>query len=152
MTTSELLKIIIGSSLLTTGLFAGVSLMAKTWIVERIKLALQKEHTQFNTDLQWEVKVRERAERVAEYISLAKSLKESSSEDDYRKANRLSWELAMWLPAEIYGQMVGAIVNPNQDNNALTVIIAVRKMLLKTKAGNLNEDQIAHHAPGIGRK
>lgn len=71
-----------------------ISLIAKTWIIERIKLALQKEHTQFNTDLQWEVKVRERAERVAEYISLARSLHVDSTEEEYRKANRLSWELA----------------------------------------------------------
>lgn len=89
---------------------------------------------------------------MAEYISLARSLKENSSEDDYIKANRLSWELAMWLPAEIYSQMVLAIANPNQKNNELTVVIAVRKLLLKERAGNLTENQIAHHAPGIGKK
>jgi hypothetical protein len=48
--------------------------------------------------------------------------------------------------------MVQAIANPNQVNNELTVVIAVRKLLLKEKAGNLTEDQIAHHAPGIGKK
>ncbi|CAG0988550.1 hypothetical protein FLAV_02173 [Flavobacteriales bacterium] len=152
MNTIDLIKIILGSSLVTTAFMTLISLIAKTWIVERIKLALQKEHTQFNTDLQWEVKVRERAERVAEYISLARSLRENSTEEEYRKANRLSWELAMWLPADIYSQMVLAIANPNQANNELTVVIAVRKLLLKEKAGNLTENQIAHHAPGIGKK
>lgn len=129
-----------------------ISLIAKTWIVERIKFDLQKEHTQFNTELQWDIKVRERAEKVAEYISLARSLRENSNEEEFRKANRLSWELAMWLPDDIYSQMVLAIVNPNQANNELTVIIAVRKLLLKEKAGNLSENQVAHHAPGIGNK
>ncbi|MCD8518864.1 MAG: hypothetical protein LRY32_04610 [Flavobacterium sp.] len=152
MNTIDIIKIILGSSIATTAFMTLISLIAKTWIVERIKLALQKEHTQFNTDLQWEVKVRERAERVAEYISLARSLRENSTEEEYRKANRLSWELAMWLPAEIYSQMVQAITNPNQANNELTVVIAVRKLLLKEKAGNLTENQIAHHAPGIGKK
>jgi hypothetical protein len=152
MNTLDLLKIILGSSIVTTAFLTIMSLIAKTWVVERIKLALQKEHTKFNTDLQWEVKVRERAERVAEYISLARSLKEGSTEDEYRKANRLSWELAMWLPDEIYRQMVGAIANPNESNNELTVVVEVRKLLLKEKAGNLTENQIAHHAPGIGKK
>lgn len=152
MNTIDLIKIIVGSSFVTTALMTLISLIAKTWIVERIKLALQKEHTQFNTDLQWEVKVRERAERVAEYISLARSLRENSTEEEYRKANRLSWELAMWLPEDIYSQMVLAITNPNKVNNELTVVIAVRKLLLKEKAGNLTENQIAHHAPGIGKK
>jgi hypothetical protein len=152
MNTDEIIQIIFGSSLITTALITLITFISKTWIVERIKLALQKEHTQFNTDLQWEVKARERAERVAEYISLARSLRENSTEEEYRKANRLSWELAMWLPADIYSQMVLAIVNPNQANNELTVVIAVRKLLLKEKAGNLTENQIAHHAPGIGKK
>lgn len=146
----DIMKIILGSSILTTAFMGSISLMAKTWIVERIKLALQKEHSKFNNDLQWEVKVRERAEKVAEYISLARSLRENSTEDEYRKANRLSWELAMWLPEDIYSQMVLAITNANQTNNELTVIIAVRKLLLKEKAGNLTANEVAHHAPGIG--
>lgn len=47
--------------------------------------------------------------------------------------------------------MTQAITNPNQANNELTVVIDVRKLLLKDKAGNLTEDQVAHHAPGIGK-
>jgi hypothetical protein len=150
MNTIDLIKIILGASLMTTTLISIISLSAKTWIVERIKFALQKEYTQFNTDLQWEVKVRERAERVAEYISLARSLRKNSTEEEYRKANRLSWELAMWLPDEIYCKMVQSIVYPDEFNNEFTVIIAVRKLLLNDKAGNLTEHQIAHHGPGIG--
>ncbi len=152
MNTIDIMKVIIGSSLVTTTFITLISLIAKTWIVERIKFVLQKEHTQFNTDLQWEIKVKERAEKVAEYFSLARSLRENSTDEEYRKANRLSWELAMWLPDDIYSQMVLAIVNPNQANNELTVVIAVRKLLLKEKAGNLTEEQVAHHAPGIGKK
>lgn len=151
MNTIDLIKIILGSSIVTTTFMTLISLIAKTWIVERIKLALQKEHTQFNNDLKWEVKVRERAERVAKYISLARSLREESTEDEYRKANRLSWELAMWLPEEIYSQMVLAIASPDKKNNELTVVIAVRKLLLKENSGNLTENQIAHHAPRIGK-
>jgi len=150
MNTLDLIKIIVGASIVTTTCIAGISFLAKTWIVERIKLVLQKEHTQFDNDLQWEVKVK--AERVAEYISLARSLQEHSTEEDYKKANRLSWELAMWLPEEIFRQMVLAIASPTAKSNELVVVIAVRKLLLKERAGNLTENEIAHHAPGIGKK
>lgn len=149
---TDILKIVLGSSVLTTGFLAFISLGAKTWIVERIKHALQKQHTEFSLELQWQVKIRERAERVAEYISLARSLSEKSTEEEYRNANRLSWELAMWLPDEIYKQMVLAIVAPSEQNNVLSVVVAVRKLLLKEKAGQLTSNEIAHHAPGIGRR
>lgn len=148
----DMLKIILGSSIVTTALLGFILLVTKTWLIERIKLALQKQHTQFSLDLQWEVKIKERAERVAEYISLARSLKEESDEDDYRKANRLSWELAMWLPDEIYKQMVGAIAYPSEQNNVLSVVVSVRKLLLKDKAGQLTSSDIAVHAPAIGKK
>ena len=47
--------------------------------------------------------------------------------------------------------MTKAIVSSSKDNNELTVIIEVRKLLLKKKAGDLTSNDIAHHAPGIGK-
>jgi len=149
MNTFDIVKIVIISSTTITVLVTLFSLIAKTLIVEGIKNAFQKENTQFNTDLQWDVKVRERAERVAEYVSLARSLRTNSSEEEYRNANRLSWELAMWLPEDIYIQVAQSIANPSPILNELTVVIAVRKLLLKENAGNLTENQVAHHAPRI---
>lgn len=96
--------------------------------------------------------MQEQGARVAEYLALARRLKESSPESDFERANQLSWELAMWLPEQIYKQMTLAIVNPNPDVNELSVAISVRKLLLGEKAGDLKPDDIAHHAPGIGKK
>jgi hypothetical protein len=126
--------------------------LARNLFIERLKLLLQKEHSKFLDELQWNRKVQEQAARVAEYLALARRLRESSPESDYERANQLSWELAMWLPDEIYKQMTLAIVKPNKDVNELTVTISVRKLLLGEKAGNLTPDDIAHHAPGIGKK
>ena len=67
------------------------------------------------------------------------------------RANQLSWELAMWLPEEIYIEAVNAIKNPIETCNALTAVVAVRKLLLGDQAGSLNQAQIAFHAPGIGK-
>ena len=143
---------VLSSSLLTTVLISILAFLARNLFIERLKLELQKEHSKFLDELHWNRKVQEQAARVAEYLALARRLKESSPESDYERANQLSWELAMWLPEEIYKQMTLAIVKPNRDVNELTVTISVRKLLLGEKAGNLTPDDIAHHAPGIGKK
>jgi len=148
------MEILVGilSSLSTTILISILAFFARNLFIERLKLALQKEHSKFLDELQWNRKVQEQAARVAEYLALARRLKEDSSESDYERANQLSWELAMWLPDKIYKQMTLAIVRPNQDVNELVVAISVRKILLGDKAGDLGPDDIAHHAPGIGKR
>ena len=77
-------------------------------------------------------------------------MKEISSEEQYQKANQLSWELAMWLPSNIYKSMTKALIKPDHKSNPLSVIILVRKELLGNTAGDLIQDDITHHAPGIG--
>ena len=132
-------------------LFAALQYLASLWISERLKTSLQKEHSQFLENLKWDIKVREQAVRVAEYLALARNLKEGSPDTDYRKANQLSWELAMWLPEDIYKEMVSSITTPNEKTNELTTVVSVRKLLLQKEAGNLAPENIAHHAPGIGK-
>jgi len=141
----------IGSAISTTALLGVAAFLARNWLLARLKLSLQKEHSKFIEELQWERKAREQAEKVAEYMALARQLKKKSTEEEYRKANRLSWELAMWLPEEIYKETVQAIANPSEETNELSAVIGVRKLLLKEKAGALSQDDIAHHAPGIGK-
>jgi hypothetical protein len=48
-------------------------------------------------NLKWDIKVRKQAAKIAEYMALARDHCADSSVEDYRKANRLSWELALWL-------------------------------------------------------
>lgn len=76
-------------------LFGALQYLASLWISERLKTSLQKEHSTFLENLKWELKVREQAVRVAEYLALARNLKEDSPDSDYRTANQLSWELSM---------------------------------------------------------
>jgi len=120
--------------------------------VESVKASFQKENTVFLEKLRWELKAREQAERVAEYLTIARDLKESDSPEEYRRANRLNWELAMWLPEDLYKAMVDAVAKPiSSENNPLSVVVAIRKYLLGDAAGQLTQDNIAHHAPGIGK-
>lgn len=122
------------------------------WVAEQIKLQTQKDHTQFSEALKWGLKGREQAVKVAEYLALANTLKNCSSEEEYRKANQLSWELAMWLPEDIYKKMVQGVVNRNEDSNELATVIQVRKLLLGDGSGNLTADNVAVHGPSIGKE
>lgn len=133
-----------------------VSLIAwtfgKDWILKRLNLSLQKEHTKFLDELQWDRKVQGQAEKVAEYLALAWRLEENSPKEDYRKANQLLWELAMWLPEDIYRKVIFAIAKPDTEINVLSAVVSARHLLLRDKAGNLTQDDIGAHAPGIGRQ
>ena len=40
---------------------------------------------------------------------------------------------------------------PNATTNELTIVVAVRSLLLKEKAGKLAGEHIGNHAPGIGK-
>lgn len=124
---------------------AGGQIIATTWLKANIENSIKVKY-----DI--ELKAKERAEKVAEYMALARELKESSSEEDYQKANRLSWELAMWLPADVYKSLGKALSKPEKEVNPLSVVISVRKVLLGNTAGDLTQDDIIHHAPGISRK
>lgn len=119
--------------------------------VESIKASFQKENTIFFEKLRWELKVREQAERVAEYMAIARDLKASDTSEEYRRTNRLNWELAMWLPEDLYKAMMDAIAKPSDEYNPLSVVVAIRKYLLGDAAGELSQDNIGHHGPGIGR-
>jgi hypothetical protein len=90
-------------------------------------------------------------EKIAEYLSLASSLEVSSPKSDYRRANQLSWELGMVLPATLYTQMVKAIADPSSGVNITTVVINARHWFTGRGDG-LTSDDIASHAPGIGKQ
>ena len=133
------------------GSLAALQVLVTLWLSERFRAALARETGQFLESLRWDLKVREQAAKVAEYMAFVRDLREDSSGEDYQRANLLSWELALWLPADIYRSMSRAIVAPDQETNPLSVVVEVRNVLLGKAAGNLTQEQIAHHAPGIGR-
>ncbi|MBW8009911.1 MAG: hypothetical protein FVQ83_01540 [Chloroflexi bacterium] len=126
-----------------------IQFLATLWISERLKAELQKGNSVFIEKLRWELKVREQAERVAEYMAIARDLSDQSSPVDYCKTNQLAWELAMWLPEEVYRSLGQALKNPDDETNILSVVVAIRKTLLGESSGNLSQEDIIHHAPGI---
>jgi len=98
---------------------------------------LQRQHSRFLDELQWNRTVQERAATVAAYLALATRLRADSPPEDFERAERMSFELAMWLPAEIYRETRDAIMKPGDPEvNFGTAVIAVRKLLLKDKSAD----------------
>jgi hypothetical protein len=100
----------------------------------------------------WDVRVREQAATVAEYLALARSLgTEQSTPDQYLRANQLAWELTLWLPTDVYRLLSKAILHPTHPKHDMEVLIAVRRTLLAEKAGNLDSGEVLMHGPGFGK-
>lgn len=88
------------------------------------------------------------AEMVAQYLVLAGTLDKTSPHEDFDRANELSLELAMLLPAGIYRSMAEAAAQPGPRTNPATVALLMRKELLGIEEGDLQAAQVAFHVPG----
>lgn len=135
-----------------------IKYVVTNYFKESLKTEFQKEHSQFLEVLKWDSKVREQAVKVAEYLALARQLRvnadngeyKNPNHPDYKRANQLSWELAIWLPENVYKEMVNAVHSPNTNVNEITTIISVRKLLLGDQAGSLLPENILSHGYQIG--
>jgi hypothetical protein len=119
------------------------------WIKARLESSIKSEYDKLLEDYRFDLRAREQAAKAAEYIALARNLETTSTEADYRRANQLAWELALWLPDDLYRNLGKALASPSSDNNILSVLIEIRKLLLKTP-GTLNDAEVIHHAPNVG--
>ena len=116
------------------------------WLKSRLEASIKSEKDRLLEDYRYEMKVKEQAAKVAEYFSYYFRLTPTSSEADYRRANQLNWELALWLPEEVYRNVARGVARNDADHNILSSLIAVRKVLL-VAPGNLTADDLVFHAP-----
>lgn len=90
-------------------------------------------------------------EKVAQYLVLAGALDKSSPLEDYERANELSLELAMLLPAPVYRSLVEAAAHPTERLNPSSVALMVRKALFDSD-GEEQPVLLAVHVPGLTDK
>ena len=143
LTLSDLLSAVVG--------LGALQFLVALWLSERFKAQLQRENAAILESLRWDLKSREQAAKVAEYMAAAQSLTENDSSNRYLRVNQLSWELALWLPTDVYRLLGQAVTERTSEANETTVLIQVRQHLLNTKAGDLLPSEIVCHAPGIGK-
>lgn len=133
------------------GGLAALQFLVSLWLSERFKAQLQQKNASILEALRWELRAREQAAKVAEYMASARVLHVNDPPERYQRMNQLSWELALWLPADLYRKLATAMTRPDDKTNELAVLVEVRAHLLGTGSGNLSSDDIIFHAPGAGK-
>lgn len=126
-----------------------IQFLVGLWIKARLESSIKSEYDKLLEDYRFDLRTKEQAAKAAEYIALARNLNLTSTEADYRRANQLAWELALWLPDDLYRNLGKALASPSPNNNILSVLIEIRKLLLKTP-GTLNDTEVIHHSPNVG--
>jgi hypothetical protein len=141
---------------------ATVILLAKSWItgwvksyfdktLEDYRLELKHDFDRSLEEYKLELKIREQAAIIAEYASLAWDLKDTDNDEVYREANKLSWQLFLWLPDDIYRRL-GKGLDKASPEDLTGALVAVRKSLLGAQAGTLDGSHIIVHRSGIKAK
>ncbi len=136
----------LGDFLSVAGLVVAAQLLATMWLKLRLESSINAQYDKQLEDYRYELRTREQAAKAAEYLSLAWRLEANDNAEVYRRVNQLGWELALWLPDNIYRQMTLGIARPSDDRNILTTLVEIRKILLR-HPGTLTADDIAVHAP-----
>ncbi|MDD2059125.1 hypothetical protein NPS58_17005 [Pseudomonas putida] len=136
----------------TAGLFSVLTFLVNLYVTEKLRQSLQRENNKIVEGLKWDLKVREQSVKVAEYLALAYRLRSEDSDELYRRADQLGWELSIWLPADIYRMVAKAVHEPDIHINVLSALVEVRKYLLKSDAGNLSSTEILFHHPGAKKR
>jgi hypothetical protein len=125
--------------------------LGRIWLGSQIENSINSKYKKILEDYRYNLKVRERAEKIAEYLSLY-----YTDSQNFQKLNQLSWELSLWFPSELYANLGKALKNigPGMDIDKETIfdiLIKTRKLLLKEEAGSLAVEDIISHAKGIGK-
>jgi hypothetical protein len=129
---------------------AFVQFLLAIWIKFRLEASIKAEKDRLLEEFKYQMRAKEQAAKVAEYFSYYFRLRETSSDEEYRRVNQLGWELALWLPTDVYREVSRAVRLNSDEHNILSSLIAVRK-LLKSQPGDLSPNELFSHAPGVGK-
>lgn len=144
------INISFGNAAFVAACFGIIQFLLSCWIKSRLENSIKAEYDKLIEEYRFELRAKERAEKVAQYLSLY--YKDSQN---FQKLNQLSWELALWLPDYIYKNLTKAIKNigPGMDitkPTILDILIDTRKVLLK-KPGSLTGNEIIVHGKDLGK-
>src|SRR5258708_6412622 len=103
------IEIGIGTAVIFALAISALQFLLSLWITERFKTSLQKEHSKYLEDLKWKQTIKSNALRISEYLSKAAFAEGLQTTEDFQKANQMTWELAMLLPADLYRTTVQSI-------------------------------------------
>lgn len=145
------IEISLGWAILISLLIPIGQFLSSVWIKTTLEGVINLKYQKTLEQYRYELQAKERAEKIAEYLSLY-----FSDSKDFERMTKLSYELALWLPADIYRSLGKSVKNagPEMDKNQKTffdVLIDARKYLL-SEPGDLTANDLISHKEGIGKK
>lgn len=130
-------------------LFTATPFLASQWVENSMRTYYERQME----DYRQQIETRNRAALIAEYVSMwyvAGHINDADSMEKiefYQRMNKLSFELALFLPAEIYKELGPALVRQADAKTPADVLVDVRKHLLV--AGDLTSENIIYHWPNL---
>jgi hypothetical protein len=123
--------------------------LASQWVENSMRTHYEKQLE----DYRQQIETRNRAALIAEYVSMwyvsgqINDVNSMEKIEFYQRINKISFELALFLPAEIYRELGPALVKQPDAKTAGDILIDVRRHLLVP--GDLTADNIIYHWPKL---
>lgn len=135
----EILGLIGLNFVLIGAVLAGAFKIFGTAIIDK---AVQHRLDKSLEDYRWRQNSREQSVKIAEYMSLRFSMSDSSSDEYFNRANQLAWELFLWLPADVWRELMKA---QKPGGNYTDALIRAREYLLQEEKSSLGPDDMVRH-------
>jgi hypothetical protein len=127
-----------------------VPFVASEWTANAIRAHYDRQLEDYRKQLE----VRDRAAILADYIAMwfvsgqVKEAKTLEEVEFYQRMNKLSFELALFLPADLYRDLGPSLIKAPDSRDVGDLLIEVRKRLL-AEPGDLTGNNVIYHFPGI---
>ena len=128
-------------------LLAILQFLLSIWIKSRLESSIKHEYDKLVEEYRYDIKTREQASKIAEYLSIIEGKRlDPTSEFDFRRANKLAWELLLWLPENLYLELKETLDPKNTDikKNTFKVLLKIREHLRKEKTIITDNDVFFH--------
>ena len=127
-----------------------VQFLLSIWIKSRLENSIKHEYDKLIEEYKVELNIKDRASKVAEYLAITIGGRmDLDIKMDIIRANQLAWELALWLPDDLYLELKESLnpLNSNKDSvNEFKTLIKIREFLRKEKT-KLTDNDIFFNQP-----
>lgn len=119
-------------------LLAILQFLISLWLKSRLEASIKYSYERKMAEFQYELKIREHGTIIADFFSeWAKG-----AAADMTKLRRLSMELSLLLPSELYKDFGKCTTYQPNGPNSNKLLIEIRKYILKDSAGDLKDTDI----------
>jgi hypothetical protein len=125
---------------------AVVQILVSLWFKTRLESSIKHSYDKLLKQYESQVKIREQAARVAEFLALA-----FSPTIEPMRFNQLAWELSLWLPAPLVCDISRCLAGEKDAKTPKEILIEVRRILLQAPNDTLRPENLLHREDPLGR-